>query len=190
MGMHAHAHTHIRIYIIFTLCAHLCPTLCDTMNCSFPGSSRDSPGKNTGVPSPSPGDLTSLEIKPGFPVSPVLWVDFYQWAIGKAIYMYIRTHTHTHTHTHIHSHTKLSLSLLSYVQFSCVWLFATPWTIAHQASLSVTNSWSLLKLISIKLLIPFNHRILCYPLLLLPSIFLSVLLHYIWTLKTDIYFFY
>ena len=57
---------------------------------------------------------------------------------------------------------------------SCVQLFATPWTAAHQASLSITNSWSLLKLISIESVMPSNHLILCHPLLLLPSIFPSI----------------
>ena len=57
---------------------------------------------------------------------------------------------------------------------SPVRLFVNPWTAAHQASLSTTNSWSLLKLLSIKLLIPSNHLILCHPLLLLPSIFPSI----------------
>ena len=47
----------------------------------------------------------------------------------------------------------------------------TPWTAAHQASLSITNSWSLLKLMSIESVMPSNHLILCHPLLLLPSIF-------------------
>ena len=47
----------------------------------------------------------------------------------------------------------------------------TPWTAAHQASLSITNAWSLLKLMFIKLLMPSNHLILYHPLLLLPSIF-------------------
>ena len=54
---------------------------------------------------------------------------------------------------------------------SRVWLFATPWSAAHQASLSVINSWSLLKLMSIELVMPSNHLTLCRPLLLLPSIF-------------------
>ena len=54
---------------------------------------------------------------------------------------------------------------------SCVWLFATPWTAAFQASLSFTISWSLLKLMSIESVIPSNHLILWHPLLLLPSIF-------------------
>ena len=50
----------------------------------------------------------------------------------------------------------------------------TPWTAARQASLSITNSWSLLKLTSIELVMPSNHFILCHPLLLLPSIFPSI----------------
>ena len=57
---------------------------------------------------------------------------------------------------------------------SCVQLFATPWTAAHQASLSFTNSWSLLRLMSIELVIPSNHLVPCCPLLLLPSIFLGI----------------
>ena len=52
--------------------------------------------------------------------------------------------------------------------------FASPWTAAHQASLSITNSQSLLKLMSIKLVMPSNHLILCHPLLFLPSIFPSI----------------
>ena len=55
-----------------------------------------------------------------------------------------------------------------------VQLFATPWTAAHQAFLSITNSWSLLKLTPIELVMPSNHLILCRPLLLLPSIFPSI----------------
>ena len=61
------------------------------------------------------------------------------------------------------------LELLSHVQ-----LFATPWTAAHQASLSITNSRSLLKLMSIESVMPSNHLTLCHPLLLLPSIFPSM----------------
>ena len=57
---------------------------------------------------------------------------------------------------------------------SCVQLFATPWTTAHQTSLSITNSQSLLKLMSIELMMPSYHLILCRPLLLLPSVFLSI----------------
>ena len=50
----------------------------------------------------------------------------------------------------------------------------TPWTAAHQASLSITNYWRLLKLMSIESVMPSNHLILCHPLLLLPSIFPSI----------------
>ena len=57
---------------------------------------------------------------------------------------------------------------------SCVRLFATPWTVAHQVSLSITNPCSLVKLRSIMLVMPSNHLILCHPLLLLPSIFPSM----------------
>ena len=53
-------------------------------------------------------------------------------------------------------------------------LFVTPWTAAHQASLSITNSGSLLKLMSIELVMPSKHLILCCPLLLLPSVFASI----------------
>ena len=66
-------------------------------------------------------------------------------------------------------------SLVNSVQlFSHIRLFATPWTVAHQASLSITNFWSLLKLMSIESVMPSNHLILCRPLLLLPSIFPSI----------------
>ena len=57
---------------------------------------------------------------------------------------------------------------------SRVWLFTTPWTVARQASLSITNSWSLLKLWSIESMMPSNHLILCRPLLFMPSIFPSI----------------
>ena len=55
-----------------------------------------------------------------------------------------------------------------------VQLFVTPWTVAHQASLSITISWSLHKLMSIESVMPFNDFILCHPLLLPPSIFPSI----------------
>ena len=68
----------------------------------------------------------------------------------------------------------LELLLLLLSHFSRVRLFVTPWTAARQASLSITNSWSLPKLLSIELVMPSNHLILCHPLLLLPSIFPSI----------------
>ena len=73
-----------------------------------------------------------------------------------------RAGAHTHTHTHTPA---------SPVQFSCSILSnpVTPWTAAHQASLSITNSLTLLKIMSIELVMPSNHLILCHPLLLPPS---------------------
>ena len=66
-------------------------------------------------------------------------------------------------------------TLISAVQsLSCVQLFAIPWTAAYQASLSITNSWSLLKLMSIESVMPSNQLILCHPLLLLSSVFPSI----------------
>ena len=67
------------------------------------------------------------------------------------------------------SRTLSSVQSLSHVQ-----LFATPWTAARQASMSITNSWSLPKLMSTESVMPSNHLILCHPLLLPPSIFLSI----------------
>ena len=87
----------------------------------------------------------------------------------------------------------LLLSLISYKLNTTMWssvrwspvqplshvqLFATPWTTACQASLSIANFWSLLKLMSIELVMPFSHLILCHPLLILPSIFPSIRVFY------------
>ena len=72
-------------------------------------------------------------------------------------------------YSYVYIHVISSVQLLSPLR-----LFATPWTAAHQASLSITNSQSLLKLMSIQLVMPSNHFILCCPRLLLPSIFPSI----------------
>ena len=64
----------------------------------------------------------------------------------------------------------LYLFVVAVQSLSCVQLFVTPRTAAHQAPLSFTISWSLLKFMSIELVMPFNHLILCRPFLLLPSI--------------------
>ena len=69
---------------------------------------------------------------------------------------------------------RIILKISSVQLLSHVWLFATPWTAACQASPSITNSWSLLKLMSIELVMPSNHLILCCPLLFPLSIFLSI----------------
>ena len=69
---------------------------------------------------------------------------------------------------------RITQSVQSVQSLSHVQLFVTPWTVAHQASLSITNSRSLLKLMSIESVMPSNHLILCRPLLLSPSIFPSI----------------
>ena len=76
--------------------------------------------------------------------------------------------------------SQTGLSTMHIFQFSsvqllsCAWLFATPWTAAHQASLSITNSRSPPKPVSIESVMPSNHLILCRPVLLLPSIFPNI----------------
>ena len=77
----------------------------------------------------------------------------------------------THFKTMLHVEIKAVCSQFS---LSHVRLFATPWTAAHQASLSIANSQSLLKLMSIESVMTFNHLIFCCPPLLLPSIFPSI----------------
>ena len=69
---------------------------------------------------------------------------------------------------------RVCLTFSSVQLLSCVQLFATPWIAARQASLSITNSWRLLKLVSIESVMPSNRLILCRPLLLLSSIFPNI----------------
>ena len=71
-------------------------------------------------------------------------------------------------------HSVIQIQFSSVQSLSHVWLFASSWSAARQASLSITNSQRLLKLVSIESGMPSNHLILCYPLLLLPSIFPSI----------------
>ena len=132
-----------------------CPTLCDPMDWSPSGSSvhGDSPGKNTGV-----GCHALLQevfptqgLNPGLPhCRQIIYPLSPQGNPKKAQY------------------SVSSVQSLSRVQH------ATPWTAAHQASLSITNSRSLLKLMSIESVMPSNHLILCHLLLLPPSILPSI----------------
>ena len=80
-----------------------------------------------------------------------------------------QTGSHGPDFTSISMEEGSSVQLLSRVQ-----LFASPWTAAHQASLSITSSQSLLKLMSIESVMPSNHLILCHPLLLPPPVFPSI----------------
>ena len=75
---------------------------------------------------------------------------------------------------HLTQKTTFSTATLSVQSLSRVRLFVTRWTAAHQASLSITNSWSLLKIMSLELVMPSNHLILCHLLLLPPSVFPSI----------------
>ena len=72
----------------------------------------------------------------------------------------------------IKGHNNMEFSLVQLLNH--VWLFATLWTVGRHGSLFITNTWSLLKFMFIKSVMPFNHLILCCPLLFLPSIFLSI----------------
>ena len=138
------------------------------------------------VPHPSPGDLPDDPwLKP---TSCISWID------RQILYYWITWDTHIRKYVHIKSclfliqwtfikHTLFYKHFISHKKqkkfssiqsLSCVRLFATPWTAAHQASLSITNSWSLLTLMSFESVMPSNHLILCHPLLLLTSIFPSI----------------
>ena len=93
-----------------------------------------------------------------------LWPVMAQWYLSSDSYIITRV-------KYVYQFSK---SISSVQSLSRVQLFATPWTPAHQASLSITNSRSLHKLLSIELVMPSNHLILCAPFLLLPSIFPSI----------------
>ena len=95
-------------------------------------------------------------------------------AIGTLIRCFLENWSYSYYPIQQQLYSFSSVQFSSVQSLSSVWLFATPWTTAHQASLSITNSQSLLKLMSIELVMPSNHLILCHPLLLLLSIFPSI----------------
>ena len=140
----------------FSSVAQLCPTLCDLMDCSLSRSSV------YGIFQARVLEWIAISFSRGssWPMDPVCipcisCIDrriLYHWATRSA-----------------KQHDISSIQSLSHLQ-----LFMTPWTATHQASLSIINSWSLLKLMSIELVMPSNHLILCHPLLLLPSVFPSI----------------
>ena len=128
-------------------------TVYDPVDCSPPGPSDhgDSPGKITGVGFTTPSSRISSQPRDQthISMSPALAGRFFT----------------------ISATCEAPIQFSSVQSLSQVQLFATPWTAACQASLSITNSQSLLKLMSIKSMMPSNHLILCCSLLLLPSIF-------------------
>ena len=89
--------------------------------------------------------------------------------MGKTVPLFLLTDSVLDKEATVFYYFLIVVQLLSHVQ-----LLATPWTTVHQASLSFTISQSLFKLMSIESVMPFNHLILCRPLLLLPSIFPSI----------------
>ena len=127
------------------LVSQSCPILLDPMDCSSPGTvtslSMEFSRQEywSGLPCPSPGDLCDLGIEPRSPA----------WQADSLL--------------------SEPLGKPTYMEFNSVQsLIATPWTAACLASLSFTNSQSLLKLMSIESVMPSNHLILCRPLLILP----------------------
>ena len=116
----------------------------------------------SGLPFSPPGDLSDIGMEPMSLMSIALAGRFFTTgATWEAMYIY--------AHTHIYIYMVVVVQSLSHVRF-----FATPWTAACQASLSISTSRSLLKLMSIDLVMPSNHLILCCPFLLLASIFPSI----------------
>ena len=101
-------------------------------------------------------------------ISEVCFHNFYSGKTNKSVLGHLESWNNSQ------SHSQGTRAFSSVHSLSHVWLFSTPWTAAHQASLSVTNTQSLLKLKSIESMMPSNHLILCHPLLLLPSIFPSI----------------
>jgi len=116
-----------------------------------------------------------------FPIYKVRWLDLpemlhFWWTSVRSCWQLWVFSRQVHFYTlYMELFTVCSKRPVSSVQLlNRVWLFVTPWIAAHQSSFSSTNSWSLLKLMSIKSVMPSNHLILCHPLLLLPSIFPSI----------------
>ena len=131
-----------------------CQILCDPVDSSPPGFSVYGISRQeqwSRLPCPPPGEFPNPWTEPASLMSLALVGGFFR---ASSTWSWIQFS---------------SVQLLSYV-----WLFVTPWTPALQASLSITNSWSLLKLMSIELVMPSNHLILCCLLLLPLSIFPSI----------------
>ena len=139
----------------------------------------DFPGKKTGVgcPCPSPGELPHPGIKPKSLMFLALAYGFFTTSatsdtfnlISESEFLMKKVKKNSLTPSPSHQNDISSVQLLSRV-----WLFATPWIAARQASLSITNSQSSPKAMSTELVMPSNHLILCHPLLLLLLILPSI----------------
>ena len=152
------------------MCAQLGLTLCDPVDCSWPGSSVHGIfQQNYCVAISSSRGLS--QSRDQTPIS--RWI-LNHWAIWEAQHSPADTLISHINLTPSETHLELLTSSQLVQSLGCVWLFVTPWTAACQASLSITNSQSSLKLMSIESVMPSSHLILCRPLLLLPSIFPSI----------------
>ena len=140
---------------VLSLVCQSCPTLCDPMDCSMPGSSvhRNSPGKNTWV---SCNDFLQG-------IFPTQGLNSGLLHCRRILY-----------HLSYQGSTVRNPVSQSVQSLSRAWLFVTPWTPAYQASLSITKSQSPPKPMSIESVMPSNHLTLCRLLLQRPSIFLSI----------------
>ena len=105
-----------------------------------------------------------------------LLMDREAWCV--AVHGVAKSQTRLSDRTELMKKSVTSVMCVLFKSLSHVRLFATPGIAAYQASLSITNSWSLLKLLSIESVMPSNHPILCHPLLLLPSIFPKIRLFF------------
>ena len=180
---------------VLCLVAQSCMTLCHSMDCSPPGSSVQGVLQARILEWVAmPSSRGSSQPRDQIQVSCIAGGFFTVWAIREALLVACYAFSPKNrpfgqmffpcserfwavkiTDEYRHFQQCRNIEKLSSVQLlSHVRLFATPWTAAHQVSLSITNSWSLLKLMSIELVMPYNHLILCRPLLLLPSIFPSI----------------
>ena len=132
---------------VLCLVAESCLTLCNPMDCSPPGSSIHGILSRqeywSGLPCPSPGDLPNPRTEPMSLMSPTLAGRFFtSWATWEVRGKFRSVQV---------NRLVVSNSLQH------------PWTATHQASRSITKSWSILKLMSIQSVIPSNHLILCHP---------------------------
>ena len=118
----------------------------------------------SGLPFPSAGDLQNTGTEPGYPT---LQPDSLSTEPPGKTLQYLKLLENN-------GYISLCCTIGAVQSLSRVQLLAIPWTAVYQASLSITNSRSLRKLISIKQVMPSNHLILCWPLLLLPSIVLRI----------------
>ena len=105
-----------------------------------------------------------------------VWVYYFKWTETTSNFstLLIQVFLSVQPHWNKVIYIKNEFTISSVKSLSHIRLFVTLWTAAHQASLSITNSWSLLKFMSVESVVPSNHFILCHPLLFLPSIFPSI----------------